>query len=158
MKQKVHTWQEERTTNNPNPPTMVMWKDKPTRLIDLCKEYGVSRGCIGQRIKTGWDLEEALTTPPTTREATTEKGKAAAVRRQVKDKLFTIFAKHGMKAFEEAVKTKVTDVDAVLPFFKQYIAPHLPKDEDKQQEVKESAKIMINNVIKTDDTEKYEAL
>jgi hypothetical protein len=45
------------------PPRMVEWKGERRAMEDLCKEHGVMADTVRWRIRRGWDLERALTTP-----------------------------------------------------------------------------------------------
>ncbi len=41
----------------------VIWENKPILLIKLCEKFNCRYGIVNGRIKKGWDLKRALTTP-----------------------------------------------------------------------------------------------
>jgi len=45
------------------PPQVVLYKGEEHRLIVLCKERNKDPMLVRQRLRTGWDIEEALEQP-----------------------------------------------------------------------------------------------
>lgn len=104
----------------------------------LCELKSVTTEMVTLRMKKGMSLEEAIDTPKknasernpliATADKTCRKPVPVGVRAAVARSLFEIFAEHGMVAFEEAVKREVKNADTVLPFFKTYLMPLIPKE------------------------------
>lgn len=42
----------------------VEYNGKPTKLCELCEERGIRYGVVYSRIRSGWDIEKALSVPP----------------------------------------------------------------------------------------------
>lgn len=135
----------EEKRKGPFPARMIEYKGETVKLKALAKEHGINPRTLTTRLdRYGWSLDKSLTTPVKQLAKRKEKNlpaiKQYGTRRKIINSLMETFYSNP-KRFEKWIKEQMDD--DYEKFYKTYVMPFLPKDQNTNLDKTEKAIINI---------------